>query len=301
MTRVATIPLQTTIASAIQRAQADLADTQQRIATGKKAQDYSDLGTKGPRVLSARSMIAKADAYAAVGNQVTTTLSIYDAAMGTIDASAEDLRQTMLQAIGTGQTAGLQAAIDGAFQTFRASLNTSERGVSLFGGAQTLDAPFQSGALSTLVGTTPANVFANDQVRATTEVAEGQPFQYGVLASDVGTDIYLAFRTLAEAGPIGATPTAAQAAKINQALGYMDSGLAQLRTVNADNGRKLAEVETQTLRAEDRSLVWQDIVSRNEDADLAQVAIDLTRQQMVLEASYSVFARLSRLSLNDYL
>ena len=147
----------------------------------------------------------------------------------------------------------------------------------------------------------PANVFANDQVRATTEVAEGQPFQYGVLASDVGTDIYLAFRTLAEAGPIGATPTAAQAAKINQALGYMDSGLAQLRTVNADNGRKLAEVETQTLRAEDRSLVWQDIVSRNEDADLAQVAIDLTRQQMVLEASYSVFARLSRLSLNDYL
>ena len=65
--------------------------------------------------------------------------------------------------------------------------------------------------------------------------------------------------------------------------------------------RKLAEVETLATRSDERSLLWQDIVSRNEDADLAQVAIDLTRQKMVLEASYSVFAQLSKLSLLSYL
>lgn len=301
MTRVATVPLQVTLASAIQRAQADLAVTQQRIATGKKAQNYADLGVGATRILTARSMISKAEAHVAVGKQVTTTLSLYDASMSTIESAVTDLRQTMLQATGTGQTTGLQAAIDGAFHAFRTSLNATERGMSLFGGAQTLDVPFNVSQLSNLVGTTAANVFTNDQLRASAEVADGQKLQYGVLASDVGTDIYLAFRTLAEAGTFGTTPTAAQSAKLNQALGYFDSGLVQLRTANADNGRKLAEVETLTKRQEDRSLVWHDIVSRNEDADLAQVAIDLTRQQMVLEASYSVFAKLSKLSLNDYL
>lgn len=301
MTRVATIPLQVTMASAIQRAQGDLAVTQQRIATAKQALDYADLGTLAPRVLSARSMLARADAHAAVGHQVTTTLSIYDAGMGTIDSAMGDLRQTMMQAIGTGQTTGFQAVIDGAFHEFRASLNTTERGVALFGGGQTLDPPFKVDQLANLVGTTPATVFGNDQLRASAEVSEGLNMQYGVLASDVGNDLYLALRSLAEAGTFGTTPTAFQATKMNEALGYLDSGLAQLRTVNADNGRKLAQVETLAKRSEDRSMVWQDIVSKNEDADLAQVAVDLTRQQMVLEASYSVFAKLSKLSLNDYL
>ena len=301
MNRVATIPLQTTMASAISRAQGDLAVTQQRIATGKKALDYSDLGTQAPRILSARSMIARADAHAAVGKQVTTTLSIYDASMGTIDSAVGSLRQTMLQAIGTGQTTGLQAVIDSAFHQFRNSLNTTERGVALFGGAQTQDIPFKVDQLANLVGTTASTVFGNDQVKASAEVSEGLKVQYGVLASEAGNDLYLAFRALAEAGPIGTTPTAAQSAKLNEAMGYMDSGLAQLRTVNADNGRKLAEVETLATRSDERSLLWQDIVSRNEDADLAQVAIDLTRQKMVLEASYSVFAQLSKLSPLSYL
>jgi len=301
MTRVATIPLQITMASAIQRAQADLAVTQQRIASGKKAQSYADLGSIAPRILSAHSMLARADAHKAVGEQVSTTLSIYDASFTNIDTAADNLRQSLLQAVGTGQTTGVQAVIEGAFHTFRNSLNVTERGVALFGGAQTQDTPFAIDQLPNLVGTTPASVFTNDQVKASAEVSEGQQVQYGLLASDVGNDLYLAFRSLAEAGTFGTTPTAAQSAKINEALTYLDSGLTQMRTAQADNGLKLQQIDTLTSRAEDRSLLWQDIVSKNEDADLAQVAIDLTRQQMVLEASYSIFAKLSKLSLNAYL
>jgi len=301
MSRVATIPLQARMAQAISRAQGDLAVTQQRIATGKKAQNYADLGTQAPRILSARSMIARQEAHAVVGKQVTTTLSIYDAGMGAIDSAVEGLRETMLQAIGTGQTTGLQAVIEGAFHQFRTSLNTTERGVALFGGGQTLDVPFQADQLGDLVGTTASDVFGNDAVRASAEVSEGLKVEYGVLASEVGEKLYEAFRTLATAGAFGTTPTAAQQSAMNEAIGQMEEGLATLRTVNADNGRKLAEVETLSIRAEERSLLWQDIVSQNEDADLAQVAIDLTQQKMVLEASYSIFAQLSRLSLLSYL
>jgi flagellar hook-associated protein 3 FlgL len=246
-------------------------------------------------------MIARQEAHAAVSAQVATTLSIYDAGMNTVDSAASDLRQTLLQAIGTGQTTGLQASIDSAFHQFRVSLNTTERGVALFGGAQTEAVPFKIDQLSNLVGTIDSDVFGNDNVHATAEISDGLNVPYGVTASEVGSGLYHAFRAFAEAGPIGATPTAAQSAKLNEAMGYLDSGLAQLRTANADNGRKMTEVETLTTRAEQRSLMWQDIVSKNEDADLSEVALNLTRQKSVLEASYSVFAQLSKLSLANYL
>ena len=161
--------------------------------------------------------------------------------------------------------------------------------------------PFKVDQITGLVGTTDSTVFGNDNVKASAEISDGLNVLYGLVASDVGSGLYHAFRALAEAGPLGVTPTAAQTAKLNEALGLLDSGLAQLRTSNADNGRKLAEVDTLTTRAQERSLLWQDIVSKNEDADLSEVALNLTRQKSVLEASYSVFAQLSKLSLASYL
>lgn len=301
MTRIATIPLQNSMAVAIQRAQEGLARTQQQIATGKKAQDYADLGSAAPRVLSARSMLARQQAQSSVGAQVGTTLSIYDASLTAIDDAVSGLRTQMMTAIGTGQTTGLQAGIESAFLQFRNSLNTTERGVSLFGGGQTQDVAYKANTLADLVGTPTADLFGNDGVKASAEVAEGMSVRYGVLASDAGSGLSEAFRTLAEAGTWGATPTAAQQTALNTALGQIDSGLARMRAVSADNGRKQAEVETLTTRAQDRAILWQDIVSRNEDADLAQVAVDLTRQQTMLEASYSIFSKLSKLSLTAYL
>jgi flagellar hook-associated protein 3 FlgL len=301
MTRIATIPLQTSLANAIQRSQGNLAITQQQMATGKKAMSYADLGTQSARILSAQSMIAKQEAHSGVAAQVGTTLSIYDVSMNTVDASVGELRTTLLQAIGTGQTTGLNAAIESAFHEFRVSLNTTERGVALYGGAQTEGVPFTKDALADLVGTTQADVFGNDDVRPSAEVSEGLTVEYGLTASDVGSGLYEAFRTLAEAGNLGSTPTPAQAAKLTEALGKIDSGLAQLRTANAENGRKQNEVETLAARADQRSLLWKDIVSKAQDADLAEVAINLSRQKTVLEASYSVFSQLSGLSLVSYL
>jgi flagellar hook-associated protein 3 FlgL len=211
------------------------------------------------------------------------------------------MRTTLLQAIGTGRTTGLSAAIEGAFHQFRVSLNTTERGVSLFGGSQTQDVAFKKDKLADLVGTTAADVFGNDDVRPSAEVADGLNVQYGLTASEIGSGLYEAFRALAEIGPLGDTPTAAQATLMNEALGKIDTGMAQLRTANADNGRKQNEVETLAARADQRSLLWKGIVSNAQDADLAEVAINLSQQKTVLEASYSVFSQISGLSLVKYL
>ncbi len=88
---------------------------------------------------------------------------------------------------------------------------------------------------------------------------------------------------------------------IKQAVAQLNTGLGDVRAINADNGRKQNQVDTLTARGEARGLVLQGVIQDNEDADLGQVAIDLAQQKTVLEASYSVFAQLSGLNLTAYL
>ena len=137
--------------------------------------------------------------------------------------------------------------------------------------------------------------------RAVAHLSEGTSVTYGFTASDLGAEIYEAFRTLAAAGPIGERLTDAQKTALQDALVQIDTGSVGLRAANAENGRKQARVETLGERAEQRSLVLSDIIAANEDADLGQVAVALAQQKATLEASYSVFAQLSQLTLTKYL
>jgi len=301
MSRVATIPLQQTMSVAIQRSQEKLAITQARLSTGKKAIDFSDLGTETVRNLSAHSMLARQDAEATVAKRVGTTLQLYDANLGSIDSAASDLHTQLLSAIGTGQAVGINEAIDAAFHQIATALNATEGGVPLFGGSQTGSDPFAASKLSDLTTMTPATAFKNDSVKTSARVADGVDVQFGITASDVGTDLFNAFQTLANLGKISDTPTAAEKTQLAAAADTIQKGLTQVRTIDASNGRNQTQVETLATRGDQRSLVLKDVIAGNEDADLGQVALDLTQQKQVLQASYSVFSQLSGLSLVNYL
>jgi flagellar hook-associated protein 3 FlgL len=301
MSRVATIPLQRTMADAIARSQEKLAITQQRLSTGKKATDFADLGTETVRNLSAHSMLARQQSEATVAKRVGTTLSLYQGHIEGIEQTASDLRGDILTAIGTGKAAGLQEAIEAAFHQMRTSLNASEGGTPLFAGTQTGTNPFTPSKLSDLAGLDSADAFRNDDIRASARVADGVDVTYGIGASSIAGKLYNAFRTLAEAGGISETPSEAQLAALNKAVGELETGLVDVRTVNADNGRRQTQVEALATRGEQRSLLLQSVIEQNEDADLGQVAVDLAQQKTVLQASYSVFAQLSDLSLVRYL
>jgi flagellar hook-associated protein 3 FlgL len=301
MTRVATIPLQRTMSGAIQRSQALLAVTQQRLSTGKKAADFADLGTETVRNLSAHSLLARQDAQSTVAKRVGTTLSIYQSHLEGMDKAVGDLKNDILNAIGTGDAAGLQEAIETAFSQYRTSLNGSEGGAPLFAGSQTDGNPFRPDTLADVATTSAVDAFKDDGVRSSARVADGVDVTYGITATAVGKDLYAAFQTLAQAGTIGAKPTAAQLDALKKSIGQLGTGLDSLRAVNADNGRKQNQVETLTTRGEQRGLLLEGVIETNEDADLGQVALDLAQQKTMLQASYSVFSQLSDLSLVNYI
>lgn len=301
MTRIASAPFQRTIANAMQRAQSKLATSQLNLTSTKKANTFADLGTESVRTLSAHSMLARQNAEVAVAKRVQTTLGLYDSHLNAIDTSAEDLRQSVLTAVGTGQSAGLQAAIEAAFDQYRTSLNASEGGIALFGGSRTDGDPFLPDTLSDLVGLPQADAFADDGVVASARIADRVDLNYGVGATAAGGGLYAGFRALAEIGPIGTTLTNAQKTTLLSVVDQLHSGLGSLRAVNADNGRRTVQAEAAVASGEKRATLLSGVISDNEDANLGQLQIDLAQQKTVLSASYSVFSQLNGLSLVQYL
>jgi flagellar hook-associated protein 3 FlgL len=109
------------------------------------------------------------------------------------------------------------------------------------------------------------------------------------------------FRTLADAGPFTGALTPAQHAALKAAGTALDDVMTGVRALNAENGHRQAKAETLATRADERANLFKGIISANEDADLGQIAMDLSQQKTMLQASYSVFSQLSSLSLVDYL
>jgi flagellar hook-associated protein 3 FlgL len=299
--RVATVPMQRTLFDSIAVSQRKLAETQQQMATGKKAPDYASLGVETMRNLSARTMLARQEAHAAVGVRIGTTLALMDTQIAGIEDAMNKLRDGLLAAVGTGRADGLQEVAEEAFQRFRTALNSDEAGVFLFAGSRIADEPFAPATLAATAGLPTASAFANDEVAAKARVSDGLDVTYGITASALGSGLFEAFRTLAESGPIADVPTPAQMDALAQAVGRINEGLKTVRSLHAENGRRQAQVEGLTERASDRALILQRLVARNEDADMAEVASTLIQRQTTLEASYTVFSRLSNLSLVNFL
>jgi flagellar hook-associated protein 3 FlgL len=301
MTRIATIPLQRTLSGAVQQAQRRLADTQLQLNSGKKAKDLAALGGAAVRTLSARTALATQAAQSAATSRLGTTLSLYEVNITAIDTVASDLKTQLMAAVGTGSTATLPGAIDSAFSQIRSALNATDGFEPLFGGAQGDEIPFKPAMLADTIGVTPESAFGNDDVRAAAPVGGGATLTYGITARDLGSGLLAAFQTLAAAGPIGDTPTAAQRDALNSAIGQIDAALPQVRGLNASNGLRQTQMATLASRADDRAALLQKLVSDNEDADYGEISMALTQQKTMLEASYAVFGQVSSLSLVNYL
>ncbi len=214
---------------------------------------------------------------------------------------ASDLKTQLMAAVGTGSTATLPGAIDSAFSQIRSALNATDGFEPLFGGAQGDEVPFKPATLADTIGVTPEWAFGNDDVRAAAPVGGGATLTYGITARDLGSGLLAAFQTLAAAGPIGDTPTAAQRDALNSAIGQIDAALPQVRGLNASNGLRQTQMATLASRADDRAALLQKLVSDNEDADYGEISMALTQQKTMLEASYAVFGQVSSLSLVNYL
>jgi flagellar hook-associated protein 3 FlgL len=152
-----------------------------------------------------------------------------------------------------------------------------------------------------------ANAFANGTVKPSVRVGNNQTVQVGMLASDLGTQLFSLFQQVSQFdagvnGPFNTGATSpAQQSFLESIIQTATSVEGDVNSQAAANGIRYQSVQDSMVQLKSASNVYKDFVSNIEDVDMAQALAKLSQNQTALQASFQTVAKLNQLSLLDYL
>lgn len=308
MTRVSDLSQSQILITELNRANAGLNKTQFQIASGKKAQYFKEIAEQAGVLLSAKRVVDRNGHYAQTVTELKQKLEQQNLGLGQIETAAKDLRQTVIDAIANDSGLAFMDNINAVFQGALAALNTKIDGQHLFAGTRTDVPPLNVSSLDDLsAAPTIASIFENNGVKAAVTVDEGVEVEYGMLASDLGTQLMSALQAIKQFndtnpdGPIDGPLTAGQRA-------FLDGQIANLKTVAegvtglvAQNGVVQKRVDAIETHLSDIKIATQQFISDIEDVDLPSALTRIQQDQVAVQAAARMAATLGQLSLMNFL
>ncbi len=318
MTRIGTFQQSQAILAELMRNQGRVFSAQQQVASGRKAEHFMDIAHETPMLLGAKSVMAR------LGSQIDTNRTLQlrlegnDVNLRALEVVGGDLRQAVLDAIGVESGMSLTEKVKALFDQAVGLLNTRIGEDYIFGGTNSDQAPVTTTTVAGLVALAepPAAAFANNQIVPSARISDSQTLDYGLLADDVGQDLLQAMQRIlqfeagtlpagaagyAPAGPFGDKLTDNQRAFLNGELARLESVATDLTTVVAKNGIRMGLLESVQSRHEERVILTLRFIAEVEDVDMAEAIAGLNRDQLALQSSIGVMARIGRVSLLDFL
>jgi len=167
--------------------------------------------------------------------------------------------------------------------------NSSHAGLYLFGGHRTTTPPY-------VLSDGTVSPYQGDKGRRELEIASGVKIAVNVLGSELFDQIFQAVTNLRDALYAGDTATVG-----NQSLAEVEDALDTLLRVRADVGARINRLELADARMQELELNVEQLISDNEDVDLARAIIDLKVAENVYRAALASGARIIQPTLLDFL
>jgi flagellar hook-associated protein 3 FlgL len=305
--RVGTLNHSTVLLHEYQRIQSRLVETQTQISTGKVGDTYSDVDNRAGVLSAAKSKAGRTDTLMASAKEVQSKLGTQDVQLQHLAELSDQWREAISNAIATGRAETLMESARGIYKTAASILNSQVDGVYIYGGTRTDVAPVNRTTLEDLAATPlVADVFENTQIQQTQTVEDGVSMETGLLASDLGTDLFQMLHDLATMdsgpnGPFGSTLTAAQKTFLEGQMAQIPIVSRELNTYAAVNGTRYKQVEDIIARHEDTTTELKKFIGDIEDVDLAAAITRLNQDQAAQQAAARIIANLQDNSLLNYL
>lgn len=314
ITRVSNLSQSQLLINELNRANAQMDKTQLQISSGKKAEYFKDIAAQAGVLLSAKRVLDRNGHYTETTTELGQKLDQQNLGLSQLETAAGDLRQNVIDALANDSGMSFMDTINGVFQNVLGALNTKIDGQYIFGGTRTDVPPVNVsdltglGAAAAIAG--PNGIFENNDIKASATVDEGVNVQYGMLASDLGTNLMSALQAIKQFndgpnGPIDGPLTAAQRTFLG---GLLDGTVADLKGISnevtgyvAQNGVTQNQVAKIQTHLSDTKIATAQFVSDIEDADLPTALTQLQQDQIAVQASARMAAQLGQLSLLNFL
>jgi flagellar hook-associated protein 3 FlgL len=273
--------------------------SQERLASGRKINRPSDDPVGLSYSMRYRSDLTANDQYQRNLDSATSSIDYQET---TIRQSVEVIQRARELAVqgsnGTNPDEALKsiaAEIDELTKQMHEIANSQFNGKYIFNGQRTDQPPYPDGTSYT------ANSF--DTGKISFEVSRGVVMDGTLHAGEVfgqpGTaadnNVFAAFNLLST------SLKAADQNGVTDSLSSIDKRLDQMLQNLADLGAKSNRLNLIDNRLKETNINIQSLLSKNEDADMAEVITNLKTQENVFQASLSAGARIIRPSLVDFL
>jgi flagellar hook-associated protein 3 FlgL len=317
MTRISTLSQNQFILRNTQLVQERMQELRNQVATGTKADEFIDLGSKSLSLTTAFSRMARAEQFLENNVQTKTKLDLRETAVREIAEIAKNLKAEFIQAEGLEDARQLQVHAQNEIERVVAILNSRDQnGNYLFAGSRTNLVPV---TITTNGFPPPAFIFGfnNDQVIEQARVDESVVIDIGVLAGAntltpaaafvglIGTLNYFAAGRYPPPVPgtpplpsPGVLPVAGAAPLV---ITKINAGLASINQLNADLGIKQKLVEDLNVNLQEEIDLSKEFIGELNDADLAELLTRISQDEITLEASYRVTGSLRDLSLVNFI
>lgn len=302
---VSELGLQQILLQGFQSARDSAEVSQIRLSTGDQFQTYSEFGAEAVSLLSAESIVSRANAFGRASEIAQTRSGLIGESLGQITESVLAIQDAITRTLATGSAELLTPDIANETQRIISALNVEFGGVFLFGGSNGEVPPVAANSLTEL-SRLSENGFAFDEgTPISIAIEEGVSVTGGPVASQVATELFSALDdfaritdTLGEFSGNLSTEQLDFAIAFRQRLDGVFDGVSQQVGLNAVSQNVTAEAVTRNQQRQDfAEIVAADI----ENTDIAAAIAQLNQDQLAIEASAQALAQATQLSLLNFI
>lgn len=278
-----------------------------QVSSETRASSFGGYGREAETLTAVKSARVRADAYVTAAKTAEARLAAQDLALGQTADAAANARQALAEAIANGRADGLMTALQVQFQSAASSLNSQHQGRFLFSGAALDTRPVTADSLAELAAApATADIFANDDRRATAKVDDSTSLQTGFLADDLGTALFDVFRRIQQfaagpGGPLDGNLTQAQSDYLETELAAFSAAHQGLLNAQAENGSLQNQAESAMRSQQDVADHMEELTADKTGVDMAEAITRLQLAQTTVQASAQVLATLRSSSLLELL
>jgi flagellar hook-associated protein 3 FlgL len=297
-TRIGSLALVTDTLRDVASSQTTLATLQQQISSGMKSQNFQGLNGSVEQYTQVTSELNRATQFNTNNTLNISKLNTADTALSTITDIADQMKNLMVASNGaTITTNNVPQAMGDLITSMMSQLNVTFNGVYMFGGTDTTNPPVTQAGLNAIIpGVASPNYYSGSQDDQTIRADDTTTMAFPVRADDPAFQQILAAAKLAiTAAQTGDTTTMETAQQMIQ------TGQSALISVRSTVGSTSDNITAVNNRLQQQTTYWQQLSDGDAKTDIVAASTQVSSYQAILQASFQVYARLSQLSIVDYL
>lgn len=292
----------------IQQQRARLDSLQESISSGRKVNRPSDNPISSGVLLDINDRLTAVDQYSTNISKANTLVKFTETALTGMSDILEQARK-LIGTINSGSSEpGIRQSAHDQLVDLKKQIvdmaNTQNGDQYIFGGAINDVPPFNNGN----------NNYAGDSTQLTIEIArattqavgitgdrllKGTSTPVGTLPDYGSTDILKTFDDLIAA--VGDKNIQSNVPAITLGAANLDAGYKQIINAVGDNIARMTRLDGMTKLNDNNKNMMQQIVDSLQEVDYAKLGVELNNQKTAFEASLSSTAKISQLSLLNYM